>query len=123
MVSSQKYVGKSLWVFPIMIFAFCWLVIGELVTLHQKAIYGFDPFSQEAPFAKPDNSSSKTKTDKGSKFDKSKDQYHFDLILNNEFSTDAVLTDFCFEFKNTYSIFLSQSGHPLIALRAPPSRS
>ena len=121
MSNSQKYVGKNVWVFYIMIFAFCWLVIGELVTLHQKAIYGFDPFSQEAPFAKPNNSSSKAKFDKVAKFDKFKDQFHFDVLLKDEIKTDIILTEIGFEFVNTYSIFVSQSGFPLISLRAPPT--
>jgi hypothetical protein len=103
-----------------MAFAFFWLVCGELIILHQKAIYGFDPFNQEAPFAKPDNSSSKTKTDKGSKFDKYKDQYHFDAIIDKLDQRQLSLNTCCFVFSNTYTIFISQSGHPLISLRAPP---
>lgn len=121
MTNSQKYVGKNIWVFYIMIFAFCWLVVGELVTLHQKAIYGFDPFSQEAPFAKPDNSKSKTKFDKGAKFDKFKDQFHFDVLLKDEIKDEIVLTAISLEFKNTYTIFISQSDYPLMVLRGPPN--
>jgi hypothetical protein len=103
-----------------MAFAFFWLVCGELIILHQKAIYGFDPFNQEAPFAKPDNSSSKAKTDKGSKFDKYKDQYHFDAIIKQSDQSQPLLKTCSFGFNNTYTIFISQSGHPLISLRAPP---
>ena len=121
MTNSQKYVGKNVWVFYIMIFAFCWLVVGELVTLHQKAIYGFDPFSQEAPFAKPDNSKSKTKFDKGSKFDKFKDQFHFEALRKDESKTEVIVSEVGLEFNNTYSIFISQSGYPLIVLRGPPT--
>jgi len=120
MSNSQKYVGKNVWVFYIMIFAFFWLVLGELITLHQKAIYGFDPFNQESPFAKPNNSNNKVKFDKVAKFDKFKDQFHFDVLLKDEIKTDVILTEVAFEFKNTYSIFISQSGYPLISLRAPP---
>jgi len=120
MSNSQKYVGKNVWVFYIMIFAFFWLVLGELITLHQKAIYGFDPFSQESPFAKPNNSHNNAKFDKVAKFDKFKDQFHFDVLLKDEIKTDVILTEVAYEFKNTYSIFISQSGYPLISLRAPP---
>jgi hypothetical protein len=104
-----------------MAFAFFWLVCGELIILHQKAIYGFDPFNQESPFAKPDNPSKKSQTDKGSKFDKYKDQYHFDAIIDKTEKVNTYAGNTGFEFTNTYSIFLSQSGFPLIALRAPPS--
>jgi hypothetical protein len=104
-----------------MAFAFFWLVCGELITLHQKAIYGFDPFSQETPYAKTDNSSSKSKTDKSSKFDKFKDQYHFDLVLKEKFKFNYLPQFVDFKFANTFTIFLSQSGYPLIALRAPPT--
>lgn len=103
-----------------MVFAFFWLVIGDLVTLHQKVIYGFDPFSIETPFTKTDNSPSKTKTDKGSKFDKFKDQYHFDAILNNDFTFKTTPIQCDFEFVNTFTVFISQPGYPLIALRGPP---
>lgn len=101
--------------------AFFWLVCGELITLHQKAIYGFDPFNQESPFAKPDNSSSKAKQDKGSKFDKYKDQYHFDALLDQKVKANPWTGEKGFAFNNTHTIFISQSGFPLIALRAPPA--
>ena len=104
-----------------MAFAFFWLVCGELIILHQKAIYGFDPFNQESPFAKPDNSPKKSKADKVSKFDKYKDQYHFDAILDKTGKVNIQFKETGFGFTNTYSIFISQSGYPLIALRAPPS--
>lgn len=105
-----------------MIFAFFWLVIGDLITLHQKAIYGFDPFSVETPFTKTDNNHSKSaKVDKGSKFDKFKDQYHFDVTLNKEFNYKTPLVASDFEFINTFTVFLAQSGYPLIALRGPPT--
>ena len=105
----------------IMAFAFFWLVCGELIILHQKAIYGFDPFNQESPFAKPDNSPSKTKQDKGSKFDKYKDQYHFDAVLDQKIQVNPRSNEERCGFTNTYTIFVSQSGFPLIAMRAPPS--
>lgn len=121
MSNSQKYVGKNLWVFYIMIFAFFWLVIGELITLHQKAIYGFDPFSQHIPFAKPNSSGNNAHFNKVVKFDKYKDQFHFDTLVQDEINVKIVLTGIGFEFANTYSIFVSQSGNPLISLRAPPT--
>jgi len=104
-----------------MIFAFFWLVIGDLITLHQKAIYGFDPFSLETPFTKTDNHhSKKAKVDKGSKFDKFKDQYHFDAIQNKELNNKVPLVVGEFKFVNTFTVFLAQSSYPLIVLRGPP---
>lgn len=120
MVGKNQQKGSNRWVISFMAFTFFWLVCGELITLHQKAIYGFDPFSQETPFAKTDNSHSKTKTDKGSKFDKFKDQYHFDCLSYDQSKFNIIYPVIEVEFVNTYSIFVSQSGRPLIALRAPP---
>ena len=104
-----------------MAFAFFWLVCGELITLHQKAIYGFDPFTQETPFAKTDHSSPKSKIDKGTKFDKFKDQYHFDFIKNETAQLNFIPQYVEFTHANTITLFLSQSGYPLILLRAPPA--
>ena len=120
MIRSGQQKGTSIWVMSFMAFAFFWLVCGELITLHQKAIFGFDPFNQETPFTKTDNSSSKTKTDKGSKFDKFKDQYHFDCQSYSQNKFDSFIPETKIEFVNTYSIFLSQSGRPLFSLRGPP---
>ena len=120
MIKSNQQKGTNRWLLSFMAFAFFWLVCGDLITLHQKAIYGFDPFNLETPFAKTDNSHSKTKTDKGSKFDKFKDQYHFDCISVDEGKQKINIQEAFVEFNNTFSIFISQSGHPLIALRAPP---
>lgn len=117
---SGQNIKKHKWIFPLMVFAFFWLVIGDLITLHQKAIYGFDPFSIETPFTKTDNGPSKTKIDKGSKFDKFKDQYHFDSILNKEFTFKTPRNERVVEFINTFTVFISQPGYPLIALRGPP---
>lgn len=120
-INSKNQISTNRWILHIMAFAFFWLVCGELIVLHQKAIYGFDPFNQESPFAKTDNSSSKSKMDKTSKFDKYKDQYHFDAILDKEIRINTQYRESGQGFTNTYSIFISQSGYPLIALRAPPS--
>jgi hypothetical protein len=118
MINSRINISTNRWIFAIMIFAFFWLVIGELITLHQKAIYGFDPFTQETPYSKPDNTSSKT--DKSQKLFKAKDDQHFDIVILDPQKLQQIISETDFEFNNNYSIFNSQSGHPLIALRAPP---
>ena len=120
MINRSPHLGTNKWILHFMAFAFFWLVCGELITLHQKAIYGFDPFSQNTPFAKSDNSSSKAKLDKGWKFDKFKDQFHFDFIKNETKEFSFIPHYIEFEHANTFTIFLSQSRYPLIALRAPP---
>ena len=120
MINGSEHIRSNKWILHFMAFAFFWLVCGELITLHQKAIYGFDPFSQHTPFAKTDNSSSKTKTDKGSKFDKFKDQYHFDFVKKETQKISFIPQHVEVVHVNTFTIFLSQSRYPLIALRAPP---
>jgi hypothetical protein len=103
-----------------MALTFFWLVMGELIILHQKAIYGFDPFEQETPFTKTDNTKSKAKSDKGLKLYKFKDKVDIvalvsrDQCLIKRNRPNEVL------FTNTYSIFVSLSGYPLIVLRGPP---
>ncbi len=121
MIDRSQHKGINRWVLHFMAFAFFWLVCGELITLHQKAIYGFDPFSQNMPFAKTDHSSQKSKTDKGSKFDKFKDQYHFDFVKNETAQPQYLPQYLNIVFGNTFTIFLSQSGYPLVLLRAPPA--
>ncbi len=37
----------------VLAFAFFWLVIGDLIAIHQKLIYGFDPYGTHQPFSKP----------------------------------------------------------------------
>jgi len=120
MIDRSQHKGINIWILRFMAFAFFWLVCGELITLHQKAIYGFDPFSQNMPFAKTDNSHPKTKSDKGAKFDKFKDQYHFDFYTRDSNHFEFVPQFTLYRFINTYTIFVSRSGYPLIVLRAPP---
>lgn len=116
MINSRINISTNRWIFSVMAFAFFWLVMGELITLHQKAIYGFDPFTQETPFSKPNTS----KVDKSQKLFKVKDDFHFDVIMQASDKIQVVVKQTDFDFSNTYSIFISQSSRPLIALRAPP---
>ncbi len=44
----------------VLTFAFFWLVIGDLIAIHQKLIYGFDPFGTHQPFSKPAKNESQT---------------------------------------------------------------
>ena len=103
-----------------MTFAFFWLIIGDLIVLHQKVIYGFDPFNHHIPYAKSSNSPVKTKTDKGSKFEKVKDQYHFDTILKSEFSFSSVLNTYEIDLTNTILQRIPRTCPSVNSLRAPP---
>lgn len=116
-----QHIKTNNWIFFLMVFAFFWLVIGDLIVLHQKVIYGFDPFSIETPFAKSDNTPSKSKTDKGAKFEKFKDQYHFDVLLTKEFTITPNLNRNKIDFNSKSTVFLDSTKHPLISLRAPPA--
>lgn len=115
-----EHIKTKKWIFHLMTFAFFWLVIGDLIVLHQKVIYGFDPFNHHIPFAKTSNSPVKTKTDKGSKVEKSKDQFHFDTALKSEVNFRTVLNVCEIELINTYLDRVSQYSIPGISLRAPP---
>lgn len=122
MSAASQHNKTNRWIFGLMTFAFFWLVIGDLITLHQKAIYGFDPFSVNTPFTKTDNNHSKyAKVNHGSKIDKSKDQFHYDASLNKQTNNKTLLAVRDLEIVNTFSIFLAQSSHPLIVLRGPPT--
>lgn len=43
------------WFLPILVFAFVWLLMGELISIHQRAIFNFYVFDQH-PFSTPDKS-------------------------------------------------------------------
>ena len=54
------YHNKHKLITVVLAFAFFWLVIGDLVAIHQKLIYGFDPFGTHQPFSKPAKNESQT---------------------------------------------------------------
>jgi len=49
----HTYHRKHKLITVVLAFAFFWLVIGDLIAVHQKLIYGFDPFGTHQPFSKP----------------------------------------------------------------------
>ncbi|MCF6169459.1 MAG: hypothetical protein L3J66_00590 [Bacteroidales bacterium] len=117
---SAQHITNNKLVFYLMTFVFFWLVIGDLITLHQKAIYGYDPFGVDMPFAKTKHKPVHSNFDKGVKFSKVKDQHHVDVLINKEFRVKAAMIECGFEFINTSPAFLYHNGYPLTALRAPP---
>lgn len=68
------------WFIPIVVFAFVWLLMGELISIHQRAIFNFYVFDQH-PFSTPDKSGKdkvfKLKTKKSGK-----DQVEIDQSLS-----------------------------------------
>lgn len=109
----------SKFIYTVMAFAFFWLVIGDLITLHQKLIYGFDPFGQHQPFAKPGHNSNKN--GKNQKVLKIKDTLHFHFFegITNDtglkpFSTTIIFGDILIIHQ------LSSANSP-VSLRAPPA--
>jgi hypothetical protein len=107
---------------PILAFAFFWLVIGDLVILHEKAIFGYDPFTAHTPFAKPDkNDPVKLFKGEGQKINKSKGNLFFSAEKYVNSNLVVLLQGSTFKFKNTFSILKNQSDSPLIVLRGPPA--
>ena len=120
MMTRGEHSKTKKWIIQFMAFAFFWLVLGDLIVLHQKIIYSFDPFHQHIPFTKTDNSAVKTKNDKGSKIEKSKDQYHYDATLNCEFNFKTTLIACETEQVSIFLERVSRFYNSEISLRAPP---
>lgn len=119
-VTGQHITSKK-WVFHVMLFAFFWLLIGDLITLHERVIYGFEPFKQETPFTKTDNTAHKTITiDKGSKICKFKTISHFDFAFLEEQRPTQFLIYCAFVYNPRGHVTLSQIKRSSVALRAPP---
>lgn len=117
-----KYTTYEKMVMPILAFAFFWLVIGDLIIIHERAIFGFDPFTKHIPFAKPDKSSSiKLYKDEGQRIIKSK-FCGLCFTANADLqSCQLILPVKTVNYSNTFSILKSKCDHPLIELRGPPS--
>jgi len=101
-----------------MALAFFWLVIGDLITLHQKLIYGFDPFGQHQPFTKPNHSGNKP--EKKEKAVKAKDNSHFFSFTGvaNHVKIQPVVVDFV--FGETLVVYHLISTFSSVSSRAPP---
>lgn len=120
--SRSTYTTFEKMVLPILAFAFFWLVIGDLIIIHEKAIFGFDPFSSHIPFTKPDkNSTVKLQKDEGQKVNKSKSYPFFPAEKYVNSNLVVFLHGNKFTFKNTFSILKNQSDTSLIVLRGPPA--
>jgi len=107
-------------VFQLMAFAFFWMVIGDLITLHQKLIYGFDPFGMHQPFAKPGHSG-KNLSKKNQKVFKVRDGLHFYFFLNVHNETVSRPFFVNYEYNNTLPLYKYRKDYFFLGLRSPPS--
>jgi hypothetical protein len=120
--SGSQYTTFEKMVLPILAFAFFWLVIGDLIIIHERAIFGYDPFTAHTPFAKPDkNTSVKLYKDEGQKINKSKSYSNFSAEGYIKPNLVARLQGSDFNFRNMISFSANRSNIPSIVLRGPPA--
>ena len=109
----------------IMAFAIFWMVIGELITYHQKVIYGTDLFDNHFPFTKPKQSDDggMTHLKPVKNIDKSDDD-HFDALLVPQQQRFLSLCSFYTELKFRLGKSILQTELLFFSgLRAPPTAS
>ena len=117
----SHYTAFKKLVLPVVAFAFFWLVIGDLIIIHERAIFGYDPFTSHTPFAKPDkNTTVKLFKDEGQKINKSKGYSAFSAegYVNSNLVVQLQGNDY--DYRNTFSILTDQGDIPLLVLRGPP---
>lgn len=109
---------------PFLAFTFFWLVIGDLINYHQKAIYGFDLFGSQTPFTKPG------KNDKGTVLLKTKngkaapgDSFSLTLHPFTVNHCSEKLVDFAKTTTVRYNFlcFYRQRAQQSVSLRGPPT--
>jgi hypothetical protein len=107
---------------PFLALTFFWMVIGDLITYHQKAIFDFDLFNHQ-PFTKPGKNDTgillyKTKGDKTVSVDKYKHTLH--SVVADDYST--LLGDFAknITVRFNYRDMFQQRYHQSVSLRGPP---
>ena len=119
--SKSQYTTFEKMVLPILAFAFFWLVIGDLIIIHERAIFGYDPFTSHTPFAKPDKSKSfKLYKDDGQKANKSKGFSNNSPVWTINSDDNIILESNFYSYSNTFSFLKDQSDSPIVALRGPP---
>lgn len=105
-----------------MAFAIFYMVIGELITYHQRVIFGIDFFGNHHPFTKPktcdDGSTSHFKSHKGGDKQDSEKTF-FTAILSAELKTDPCFfyfekseTNLSLSFEKVFLYFNSLRGPP-----------
>ncbi|MEE4260491.1 MAG: hypothetical protein V2I62_12055 [Bacteroidales bacterium] len=109
------------WFLPILVFAFVWLLMGELISIHQRAIFNFYVFDQH-PFSTPDKSGKdkvfKLKTKKSSKDQVEIDHHLTPCLTDNQPGILLVFSDYT--FTETLVFIIPVESLRLKASRAPP---
>ncbi|PKP52569.1 MAG: hypothetical protein CVT92_08420 [Bacteroidetes bacterium HGW-Bacteroidetes-1] len=104
----------------IMAFAIFWMVIGDLITYHQKVMFGVD-FFEHHPFTKPakdDGSNSHYKSYKGS--DKqSSNKADFSAVVSFQ-PEHALFSIIISNIEKPHLLRLHACLQPCVGLRAPP---
>ena len=107
----------------IMAFAIFWMVIGELITLHQRRMFGNDLFGNHLPFTKPKTSDDgHTAHFKAFKiFDKT-DNSKSNLFFYSNQQLPSLIAAFNLSvFEKPHLNFKHRYLHRCISFRAPPS--
>ena len=115
--SHSTFNQKAVYLF--MAGAFFWLVMGELVILHQKLIYGYDVFHYHQHFTKPDKPGHKSK--KTLKPLKLQDQFNSGLFAGSENDQKVLPAESSFDFGNTATACFITFLYSSDGSRAPPS--
>jgi len=109
------------WFLPILVFAFVWLLMGELISIHQRAIFNFYVFDQH-PFSTPDKSGKdkvfKLKTKKNGKDQVEVDQHLTPCLTDRQPGILLEFTDYT--FADTQPSIIPLESLRFKASRAPP---
>ena len=110
------------WFLPILVFAFVWLLMGELISIHQRAIFEFYVFDQH-PFSTPDKSGKdkafKLKSKKSGK-DQVDAEYHITPFLTE--AESGFIIDFSeYSYAELCVPIIPDESLRFKSSRAPPS--
>ena len=110
------------WFLPILVFAFIWLLMGELISVHQRAIFDFYVFDQH-PFATPDKSGKdkafKLKSKKSSKDQIETEHHVIPCLIDAEPGTILEISEY--SYADLSAPLTSDESLRFEAARAPPS--
>jgi hypothetical protein len=106
-----------------MAFAIFWMVIGDLITYHQKVIFGVKLFDDQDPFTKPKSQDNgKTVSFKVHKGSDKPENFHNSLVHALIAEQDNKITRhfIAFRFSQLPSSAYKSLHNSIIQLRAPP---
>lgn len=122
MNSKQHRKPPHSWFLPILVFAFVWLLMGELISVHQRAIFNFYVFDQH-PFSTPDKSG-KDKVLQVKSKKSGKDQVEIDLHFTpclTDTQPGIILVFSDYTHAETTDPFCVDESYRFKATRAPPA--